>query len=101
MRRSKLPLLCVFSLVDQPVADEHDAGLQHKEINPLIQNQSRLITESKSVTSCTLLRGRSFIWAQIVMSLNELDWNLANYLATLANVSDTQMAVVMVTLYIW
>lgn len=54
-RRSKLPLLCVFGLVDQPVADEHDAGLQHKEINPLIQNQSHhsslgLITESESVS---------------------------------------------------
>lgn len=69
-RRSKLPLLCVFGLVDQPVADEHDAGLQYKEINPLIQNQPGLITES--VISCPLLRGRSLIWARIVMSLNKL-----------------------------
>lgn len=47
-RRSKLPLLCVFGRVDQPVADEHDAGLQYKEINPLHSRSSRVSSLSLS-----------------------------------------------------
>lgn len=36
LKNSKLPLLCVFGLVDQAVADLLNAGLQHKEINEQI-----------------------------------------------------------------
>lgn len=31
LENSKLPLLCVFGLVDQAVADLHNAGLQYEK----------------------------------------------------------------------